>query len=138
MHTSPPHFLFNPVGSHGDVHPFLGIAKAMQERGHDVSVLTAETFRGVAEKAGLRFASHLEDKVFQELLEDPDLWRPLKGAGILLRSMAEHLREAYECLSEAYEPGRTVIVAASLAFGARVFQDKHNAPVVSLHLFPNH
>ncbi|MCZ6857395.1 MAG: glycosyltransferase [Gemmatimonadetes bacterium] len=137
MHASPRHFLFNPVGSHGDVHPFLGIAKAMQERGHDVSVLTAETFRDVAEKAGLRFASHLEDTVFQELLEDPDLWHPRKGAGILLRSMAEHLRQAYECLSEAYEPGRTVIVAASLAFGARIFQDKHNAPVVSMHLAPS-
>ena len=137
MTPGPPHFLFNPVGSHGDVHPFLGIAKAMQERGHDVSILTAETFRGVAEKAGLRFASHLEDKVFQDLLEDPDLWHPRKGVGILLRSMAEHLREAYECLSEAYEPGRTVIVAASLAFGARIFQDKHNAPVVSMHLAPS-
>ncbi len=131
-----PHFLFNPVGSHGDVHPFLGIAKAMQERGHDVSVLTAETFRGVAEKAGLRFASHLEDEVFQELIEDPDLWHPWKGVGILLGSMSEHLRGAYECLTEAYEPGRTVIVAHSLAFSARIFQDKHNAPVVSMHLAP--
>ncbi len=137
MLNGSPHFLFNPVGSHGDVHPFLGIAKAMQERGHDVSVLTADTFRDVTEKAGLRFASHLEDRVFQELLEDPDLWHPRKGIGILFGSMAEHLRGAYECLSEAYEPGRTVIVAASLAFGARIFQDKHNAPVVSLHLAPS-
>ncbi len=137
MTAAPPHFLFNPVGTHGDVHPFLGIAKAMQERGHDVSVLTADTFRDVAEKAGLRFASHLEDKVFQELLEDPDVWHPRKGIGLLFGSMAEHLRGAYECLSEAYEPGRTVIVAASLAFGARIFQDKYNAPVVSMHLAPS-
>ena len=137
MPNASPHFLFNPVGSHGDVHPFLGIAKAMQERGHDVSVLTADTFRDVAERAGLRFASHLEDRVFQELLEDPDMWHPRKGIGILFGSMAEHLRGAYECLAEAYEPDRTVIVAASLAFGARIFQDKYNAPVVSMHLAPS-
>ncbi len=136
MPNPSPHFLFNPVGSHGDVHPFLGIAKAMQERGHDVSVLTADTFRDVAERAGLRFASHLEDQVFQELLENPDMWHPRKGIGILFGGMAEHLRGAYDCLSEAYEPGRTVIVAASLAFGARIFQDKYNAPVVSMHLAP--
>ena len=31
------HFLLLPVGSHGDIHPFVGIGAGLRARGHRVS-----------------------------------------------------------------------------------------------------
>ena len=42
-----PHFLLVPVGSHGDVHPFVGIGRALRERGHRVTMITAEPVPGL-------------------------------------------------------------------------------------------
>ena len=33
-----------PMGSHGDVHPFLGLGEALRERGHHVTFLLIEHF----------------------------------------------------------------------------------------------
>ena len=49
------HFLLTPVGSSGDVHPFVGIGRALRARGHDVTLITSEPFRRISERAGLRF-----------------------------------------------------------------------------------
>jgi len=132
-----PHFLFTPVGSSGDVHPFLGIAQALHQRGHEVTVISAETFRRPATQCGLQFIPYITDEEFQQLVSDPDLWHPRRGLRVILGMMAEHLRGAYDRLCDVYQPDRTVIVAASLAFAARVFQDRHAAPVISMHLAPS-
>jgi rhamnosyltransferase subunit B len=42
-----PNVLLLPVGSHGGVHPFVGIGKARRDRGHRVTMITSEPFRGV-------------------------------------------------------------------------------------------
>jgi UDP:flavonoid glycosyltransferase YjiC (YdhE family) len=31
-------FVMTPVGSSGDVHPFIGLGRALRSRGHDVVV----------------------------------------------------------------------------------------------------
>ena len=45
-------FILTPVGSAGDVHPFVGIGRALKARGHEVIVLTAGPFGEVVQKAG--------------------------------------------------------------------------------------
>ena len=50
----PAHFLLTPVGSSGDVHPFIGIGRALRLRGHDVTIVTSGLFRTDAEREGLR------------------------------------------------------------------------------------
>jgi len=137
MTQGSPHFLFIPVGSSGDVHPFLGIAQALHQRGHDVTVISAETFRRATDQCGLQFIPYMTDEEFQQIVSDLDLWHPRKGLRVILGRMAEHLRGAYDRLCDVYQPDRTVIVAASLAFAARVLQDKHAAPVVSMHVAPS-
>ena len=44
--------LLVPTGSHGDVHPFVGLGVALKARGHEVHLLTAEPFRHLAADAG--------------------------------------------------------------------------------------
>jgi rhamnosyltransferase subunit B len=132
-----PHFLLTPVGSSGDVHPFIGIGRTLRARGHDVTILTAEPFRGTCERAGLRFVQLHSQSEFDEITKDPDLWHSRKGLTLILRKIASVLRAHYELISSVYEPGRTVLVAHALAFAARVFEDAHHAPAATIHLAPS-
>lgn len=131
-----PHIVLTPVGSSGDVHPFVGIGRALRERGHDVTVVTAGPFRSVVERSGLRFVEHWSEAAFEDVTRDPDLWHRRRGLGVVLRAAAEELRQAYRRLAELYEPGRTMLVGHTLSFATRVFEESHSAPAATVHLAP--
>lgn len=46
--------LITAIGSLGDIHPSLALASALQRRGHDVGIATAECYVSRVEKAGVR------------------------------------------------------------------------------------
>jgi rhamnosyltransferase subunit B len=48
-------FIVVALGTTGDVHPFLGIAAALQERGHAVTFLANERFEEIASRVGVAF-----------------------------------------------------------------------------------
>ena len=48
--------LLMPVGSHGDVHPFVALGQALQARGHEATLITSAYFEALAKKAGLPFS----------------------------------------------------------------------------------
>jgi len=131
------HYVMTPVGSSGDVHPFVGIGAGLLARGHRVTVVTAEPFRQVATGAGLGFVPTWSEDEYLHALDDPDLWHQRKGLAVTLRRVAGLVDRTYRILSDLYEPGATVLVGHTLAFGTRVFEDKHGAPAATLHVAPN-
>jgi rhamnosyltransferase subunit B len=131
-----PHFLLTPVGSSGDVHPFVGIGRALRARGHDVTLVTSEPFRALAEAAGLRFVATQSTEDFDRLTRDPDLWRGTNGMTLVMRAVASVLRQDYARISDAYQPGRTMLVGHTLGFAARLFEEKHAVPAATIHLAP--
>ena len=130
-------FLVVAVGSHGDIHPLLGIAIALRDRGHDVTFVSSPYFEDLPRKAGLDFAPLGTVEQFRDGLKDPDLWHPRKGfKAVFQRGVLPVMRPTYEALAGRVEPGRTVIVAHSIAFGARVARDKLGVPLVTTQLQP--
>lgn len=130
------HFVLAPVGSAGDVHPFLGIGGELRRRGHRVTLLAGETFRTAAERAGLDFIANWSEGGFEELTRHPDLWHPQRGLRVVLQAVSVMLAPTYTALEELYEPGRTVLVGHTLALPVRLFEEKHGAPAATLHLAP--
>jgi UDP:flavonoid glycosyltransferase YjiC (YdhE family) len=49
-------FLFSAIGSLGDLHPYIAIARELMGRGHEAVIATAEEFRAPVEAAGVGFA----------------------------------------------------------------------------------
>ena len=49
-------FLFATVGSLGDLHPYIAVARALIKRGHKAVIATAEDYRADVEGAGVEFA----------------------------------------------------------------------------------
>jgi rhamnosyltransferase subunit B len=128
--------LITTIGSHGDVHPFLGIGAALRQRGHDVTIIASELYRPLALKLNLDFASIGTAEEFQAGLRNPDLWNPIKGArriGILIEPLVARV---YDAIANLAEKGDTILVYSSLGFGARIAQEKLDLPGVSIHLSP--
>ena len=101
-----PHFLLVPVGSHGDVHPFVGIGKSLRERGHRVTMITSEPFRDVAIRNGLDFAATLTTDEYDSMMGHPDLWHPKKGLKVILNRelMSKYLPIVFNAIRQRYEP----------------------------------
>jgi UDP:flavonoid glycosyltransferase YjiC (YdhE family) len=102
-----------------------------------VTLITSEPFRDVTERAGLTFLSTHSSGEFEELSKHPDLWHPQRGLRVILRAGARALRVEYTRIAEAYRPGRSVLVGHSLAFAARIFEEKLGAPAATLQLAPS-
>jgi UDP:flavonoid glycosyltransferase YjiC (YdhE family) len=126
-----------PVGSAGDVHPFIGIGRALRARGHEVVIVTAGTFEQVVRRAGLEFRETISAQYFDEVSKHPDLWHPRRGLQFVLGTVADYLRQGYQQVGEVYEPGRTVLVGHALSFGTRLYEEKHGVPAATLHLAPS-
>ena len=131
--------IMTPVGSSGDVHPFVGVGRLLRDRGHEVVVIATGHFGQVVEKAGLGFVPHPESEdAFEHVRQHPDLWHPRRGVGVLLKHIvAPSMRGLYDRIADKYEPGRSVLVGHMLALGTRVFEDKHRVPAVTLSLAPS-
>lgn len=130
-------FVMTPVGSAGDVHPYIGIGRALRARGHEVVIITAGAFEKVVQQAGLGFRETISAEIFDVMSKHPDLWHSRRGLQFVLGAVAAHLRLGYERVAEAYEPGRTVLVGHALSFGTRLFEEKHGVPAATLHLAPS-
>jgi rhamnosyltransferase subunit B len=131
------HFLLTPIGSSGDVHPFVGIGRALRLRGHDVTLVTAAPFRRIAEHAGLRFVATQSQEDFDRITKHPDLWHSRRGLTLILGALASVMRADYERIADAYESGRTVLIGHALSFATRMFEEVHGAPAATLHLAPS-
>jgi rhamnosyltransferase subunit B len=130
-------FILTPVGSAGDVHPFVGIGRTLKVRGHEVLVLAAAPFGEVVRKAGLIFHETVSAEEYDTVSKHPDLWHPRRGLRLVLDSVGVVLRRSYERLTALQGPGRTVLVGHSLSFFSRVFEEVHGAPAATIHLAPS-
>jgi rhamnosyltransferase subunit B len=85
-------FVMTPVGSAGDVHPFIGLGRALRARGHDVVIVTAGTFEQVVQRAGLEFRETISAQFFDVMSKHPDLWHSRRGLQFVLGTVADYLQ----------------------------------------------
>src|SRR5688500_6578486 len=133
------HFIVIAIGSHGDVHPMLGVARALRQRGHRVTFVASGYFEHLVRRAGFGdFVAIGSAEDFQKQLGNPDLWHPMRAfKAVFLDNVYPATRAMYDVIVERNVPGETVVVAHTLALGARLAQEKHGIPTVTVHLAPS-
>jgi rhamnosyltransferase subunit B len=130
--------LLMPVGSHGDVHPYIPLGQALQARGHDVTLITSVHFEPLARKAGVPFVGLGTEADYHAALDHPDLWTPARGFRVVAEwGLLPWMRPTYQLVVERYVPGRTVVVSSALGFGPRIARDKLGVPLATVHLQPS-
>lgn len=135
------------LGSAGDVHPQMGLALTLRQRGHRVVFVGPAIFHVLAERVGLEFIGVGSEEDYHRAIRDPDLWDPLRA----FRSVARYLliptlRPLYELIAASlntasnaptHELSRIVVAAPATAFGARIAQEKLGVPLATVHLQPS-
>jgi rhamnosyltransferase subunit B len=128
------------IGSHGDVHPFVGLGLALRARGHHVEILAQGAFESLVTGAGFPFIPFGTADEYRQMALNPDLWHPVRGFKLIVEfGVLPTIQPIYDAVADfwARHPhDETVVVASCLAFGARIAQEKLGLPLVSAHLSP--
>jgi rhamnosyltransferase subunit B len=130
------HALLIGFGSAGDVLPVAAIGRALKRRGHRVTLVANGHFAPLAPRAGLEFAELGTEEEYDRITSNPHGAHPIYGLQALMRLVGEKTRSLYDLIAARFVPGETVAVATSLAFGARVAQERLGLPLATLHLSP--
>lgn len=95
--------LLATYGTRGDVQPFVALAKALQQRGHEVALCTPTGFRAMVERHGVPYA-HMDNAVLElteAVLRAPtraEQRRLFKGFGAIIRAGLEDEWRAAQAL----------------------------------------
>lgn len=130
-------FILTPVGSSGDVNPYVSIGCGLQERGHEAIVMAPEPFEETVKGAGLRFECSSSNQAYERTVANSDLWDPWKGLGVVLGEVASNLEANYRTLDSLYQDGETILVGHSLSLATRLLEEIKECPAATIHLSPN-
>ncbi|AOJ89974.1 glycosyl transferase family 1 [Burkholderia sp. MSMB0856] len=124
------------IGSAGDVHPLLGVARALALRGHDVVFCTHPPFAAAARRCGFTFVPVGTAAEYEAAMANPALWDPRTSFRTLWQVIAPVLRPHYDTLRTLTDRD-TVLVGTLWAFSARFMQELHGTPYVSVQVSPS-
>ncbi|HSR34897.1 MAG TPA: nucleotide disphospho-sugar-binding domain-containing protein, partial [Anaerolineae bacterium] len=130
------HFLMVALGSAGDVNPFLGLALALRNRGHEITLLSAPRFAGAAGAVGAEFYALGTAEEYDAMYEEPDLWHPRRGLKIYFSYLAELVNQTVRLVEALHKPAETVVLAPFQCFGARVAQEAIGVPLGTILPYP--
>ncbi len=129
--------LITTLGSYGDVYPKVGLAVQLKRRGHAVTLFTNPFFESLARKHHLDFVPIGTTAEYTQFANHPALFDPRASVSVFFRTLiVPGIRSAYERLLEHVQPGNTVIVSSIVVFAARLIQEKHRVPNVTVHVAP--
>ncbi len=125
------------AGSHGDVHPFLAIGRALAARGHGVRIVVHPYFEGDVRAAGLDHVPLGSEIDLVALLEDPDLMHPWRGGPRVLRMVLDAVPSAIDTVRAAIRAERPdVVFAHHICLGAGWIAEEEGVPYASATLAP--
>lgn len=130
--------LLPTLGSAGDVHPVLAVARALRDQGHHPVVVTSEWFEPTCRAMGVDFEPLLDRGAFERAARNPDIWHPWRGFGVLSRDViVPAMKPLFELIEGWAERTDDLVVASSiLCLGARLAGEKLGVAQASMHVQP--
>lgn len=129
--------LLFPMGSFGDIHPYLGLGLRLKERGHRVVVAANVFFQRVFRSHGLDFIPLQTSSDYETFYGRPEHGQPAKALMASGRWCGvEPMREVFRIAAEQYEPDETVMASPYYAFGTRIAREELGIPLATLVLLP--
>lgn len=130
--------LLTTLGSLGDLHPYIAVARGLQERGHGVTLASSEIYRAKVEGEGLSFHAIRPD--LAGLIDDPasirKAFHPRTGTEYIIRRIfLPSLVQSFEDTLAAARDA-DLIVGHPVAFATPLAAEHLRKPWVSVALAP--
>ena len=131
--------ILSAPGSRGDVNPMIAIGRGLRQRGYDVVISLAQPYAKLASDAGLTPVPVISQERFDDLLANPSIWKPIRGARTMIGTVAgEFLTLHLDVIKQHHRPGQTVLVSHPLDLASRVFREVNpETPLIDVHLAPS-
>lgn len=129
-------FLLVTIGTAGDVFPFLALGRRLQARGDDAAVITHTAYGESVRRAGLEFIDLDDAAEHRAMVEHPWFGHPWRSTAVTSGWVVDSMRRQFDRISQHYVPGETTLVSLVISFGARVFEERFDAPNVSVLISP--
>jgi UDP:flavonoid glycosyltransferase YjiC (YdhE family) len=131
------HFLMVPLGTSGDMHPFLAIAQRLRHHGHEATFITHSHFIPLVREMGFGVVDLKDEPAYSQTHNDPNLWHPRRGSQMGARFFLRHtMRASYQAITDLYKPGETIAVSNHSGFGCRMAHDDRDVPYITLQTSP--
>jgi UDP:flavonoid glycosyltransferase YjiC (YdhE family) len=123
-------------GSFGDVYPYVGLAFALKDRGHDPVLATAEFYRPLIESLGFEFHAMgpMIDPADRATIER--VLDPVHGADVLVKEILLPSLDADYAALDAAARQADVMVTHPITFAAPIAAQVRRLPWVSTVLAP--
>lgn len=129
--------LLLPMGSHGDIHPYLGLGLRLKSRGHQVLIAANSYFETLFRNHGLEFIGLKTSSDYTRFYGLSDHLHPARALTASGRWCGlEPMREIFRIIADNYQHGNTVVAAPYYAFGARIAREKTGVPLATVVLNP--
>ncbi len=130
--------LLTTIGSSGDINPFIAIGRALQERGHQATMLINPFFESAARQAGLGYLPLGEEIDFRIMAQVKDVTHARRGGMAVLREMViPHIAEIHNLAEEAINTtGPDVVLAHHISMGTRWICERRGIPCATAVLAP--
>lgn len=133
------HIAISTFGTRGDVQPFIALAVGLQQAGHQVTLVTSDTFTDWIQSYGVN--THPVQFDPQEFVQHPETQAVMNGRGNPIRAFAvmrEVMGRATGALDEFWQVAKTAdfVVQSYGGVGALEAAEKLNIPSAIAHLFP--
>lgn len=130
--------LLLPLGSAGDVLPFIWLGRRLRERGHRVGMITSCPFASAAGRAGFDFLPLDEEGDYERMIADPRVWKLFTGTAEVFRFAGQATETMAAKIESLLTTDRRpdLMLSSSMGYGARLMRELHDIPLVNTHLQP--
>lgn len=130
------HVIAVALGSYGDVHPIVGVCRALQSRGHSIDFIANPLYEQLVRSSRFDFHPVGEADDFLGVTQNPQMWQLRHGARILGEGLIlPYMRPTFE-LIRALQRKESVVLAPATAFGARIANEALDVRLVTMDLQP--
>ena len=99
--------------------------------------INADDHLSLIERVGLRLVPLGTVEQYEAVTANPDLWSQIRGLQVIAEAVAQATPELYRAVEAECRARPALVVAAGLAFGARIAHETLGLPLVTMHLQPS-
>ncbi len=132
--------LITCFGSYGDLHPYIALAKNLQDRGHSVNIGSSVMFKIQIESEGISFIhlrSNLDQYDTPTSIRDflKRVFDPVRGGELMVREMMESIEKTYIDTLKATEKS-DIVISNPLSYATPIICREKKIPWLSTALAP--
>lgn len=125
------------MGTYGDVHPMLGLAKELSARGWRIHFLTNGKFRSLVEQLGFQYVEVTGAHIYDQTYNDPETWMGRDDLLHVVRFHVPAVVPAFRAMQRIHVESGVALALGNNRFNGCVFAcEDYGIPYVPVNLAP--